>query len=70
MFSFQSLCSITRVQWSFASVSVKMALQRAEWYERLGTNLTARRTLSWPNMKKPLIVKEKLYTALYTSIGR
>jgi hypothetical protein len=45
-----------------------MALQIAESYERLGTIVTVRRTLSWPNMKKSLILKEKLYTALY--LGR
>jgi hypothetical protein len=41
-----------------------MDLQRAEPYERLGTILTVRHTLSRPNMKKPLIVQEKLYTAV------
>jgi hypothetical protein len=59
---------MTRVQWRFENVSVKMALQRAESYEISGMILTVRRKLSWPNMNKSLIVKEKLYTAL--SSGR
>ena len=53
-----------RVQWRLENVSVKMALQRAESYETLGMILTVSLTLSWSNMKKPLIVKEKLYSAL------
>lgn len=53
-----------RVQWRFENVSVRMALRRAESYESLGMILTVRHTLSWPYMKKPLIVKEKFYTAL------
>jgi hypothetical protein len=59
---------MTKVQWRLENVSVKTALQRAESYEGLGMIITVRRTLSWPNTKKPLIVKETLYTAL--SSGR
>jgi hypothetical protein len=57
-----------RVQRRLENVSEKMALRRAESYESLGMILTVRHTLSWPNMKKPLIIKEKSYTAL--SSGR
>jgi hypothetical protein len=41
---------MTRIQWRFENVSVKMALQTAEPYERLGKILVVRRTLSWLNM--------------------
>jgi len=59
---------MTRVQWRLENISIKMALQRAESYERLGMILTVRRTQSWPNTKTPLIAKEKLYTALSSGL--